>query len=1163
MALAQVTLDDKYTLESGRVYMTGMQALVRLPMLQRQRDDAAGLNTAGFISGYRGSPLGGYDAALWQAGRFLRNNHIHFQPGINEDQAATAVWGSQQVNLFPKARYDGVFGIWYGKGPGVDRSGDAIKHGNYAGSSKHGGVLLLAGDDHGCKSSTMPHQSEYGFIHYGVPILHPAGVQEYIDYGLYGFALSRYSGCWIGFKAIGDTVESSGTVSIDPQRLDIKLPTDFDMPADGLNIRYPDVPMHLEQRLVTFKHPAAQAFVRANGLDKVVIDSPNARLGIVSTGKAYLDLRQALDELGIDEREAAKMGIRLYKVAMTWPLEPQGLLEFATGLEQILVVEEKKPLLEDQIKKLLYNRSNAPRVIVGKTDEEGRPLLQEWGEITPGMVARALVSRLRQYDDRPAFNQRLARLDQIESEARGQAPKLMRSPYFCSGCPHNSSTNVPDGSRAMAGIGCHGMALWIPQRNTQTITHMGGEGVNWVGQAPFTDEKHVFQNLGDGTYYHSGLLAIRAAVAGKVNITYKILYNDAVAMTGGQPHDGPLTPWEISRQVAAEGVKRVVVVTDEPDKYAVGTQWAEGVTIHHRSELDRIQKELREVEGVTILIYDQTCAAEKRRRRKRGRYPDPAKRVFINDAVCEGCGDCSAKSNCVSVQPLDTELGRKRQIDQSNCNKDFSCLTGFCPSFVTVHDGAVRKAKPTAAKSGGDRFVDIPEPQQASAAEPYGILITGIGGTGVITIGALLGMASHIAGKAASVLDSTGLSQKNGAVASHVRIADNAADLHAVRIATGGARLILGCDIVTAVAPDALATANQGATNAVINTYVVPPAAFVMDQTIDLGAERMIARIKAAAGGPDSVFVNASQLATALMGDAIATNLFMLGAAYQKGLIPLPAEAILRAIELNAVAVEMNKRSFAWGRLAVVDPEYVESVAAPMMPKKTAQTAIAQTLPDIVAKRVKLLTDYQDAAYAKRYADLVARVEQAEKTRAKGREGLAEAVARNYYKLLAYKDEYEVARLHTDPAFAEKLNRQFEGDYTLRFHMAPPLLARRDPQTGELQKMEFQGKWLLPVLKVIASMKGLRGTAFDIFGRTAERRMERALITEYEAIVAALIAKLDGDNHALAFQIADVPDRIRGFGHVKERNVKLARADWARLLPTWRSGQPMQAAAAE
>ena len=891
MALAQVTLDDKYTLESGRVYLTGMQALVRLPMLQRQRDDAAGLNTAGFISGYRGSPLGGYDAALWQASRFLARNHIHFQPGVNEDQAATAVWGSQQVNLFPKAKYDGVFGIWYGKGPGVDRSGDAIKHGNYAGSSQHGGVLALAGDDHGCKSSTMPHQSEYGFIHYGLPILHPAGVQEYIDYGLYGIALSRYSGCWVGFKAIGDTVESSGTVSIDPGRIEIKLPTDFDMPAEGLNIRYPDVPMHLEERLVTYKHPAAQAFARANKLDKVVLDSPNARLGIVSTGKSYLDLRQALDELGIDEAAAAALGIRLYKVAMTWPLEPTGVLEFAKGLEEILVVEEKKPLLEDQIKSLLFNRPDMPRRIIGKRDEEGRPLLPEWGEITPGMVAKALVDRVRRYDDRPEFNQRLARLDQIENEARGSAPKLMRSPYFCSGCPHNSSTKIPEGSRAMAGIGCHGMALWMPTRNTQTITHMGGEGVNWVGQAPFTEEKHVFQNLGDGTYYHSGLMAIRAAVAGKVNITYKVLYNDAVAMTGGQPHDGPLTPPDISRQVAAEGVSRVVVVTDEPDKYPVGTDWADGVTIHHRSELDAVHKELREIEGVTVLIYDQTCAAEKRRRRKRGRFPDPAKRVFINDAVCEGCGDCSVQSNCVSVQPLDTELGRKRQIDQSNCNKDFSCLTGFCPSFVTVHDGAVRKAKPVKAADGGDRFADLPEPTQQSSAEPYGILITGIGGTGVITIGALLGMASHIAGKACSVLDSTGLSQKNGAVASHVRIADNADDLHAVRIATGGAKLILGCDIVTAIAPDALATANQGTTNTVINTHVVPPAAFVLDQSIDMSADSMIERIKETAGGADSVFINASQIATALMGDAIATNLFMLGAAYQKGLIPLPVAA--------------------------------------------------------------------------------------------------------------------------------------------------------------------------------------------------------------------------------------------------------------------------------
>ena len=693
MSIAAVTLDDKYEREQGRVFMTGMQALVRLPMLQRQRDVAAGLNTAGFISGYRGSPLGGYDAALWSARRFLDRSHIKFQPGLNEDLAVTAVWGTQQVNLWPGGKYDGVFGIWYGKGPGVDRSGDAIKHLNYDGSSRYGGVLLIAGDDHGAKSSTLPHQSEPAFMSFGVPVFHPAGVQEYLDLGLHGFALSRFSGCAVGFKAVGETVESSASVSIDPQAVSINMDIDFDMPDGGLNLRYPDPPPDKEIRLQEYKLPAALAYARANRLDQVIFDTPRPRLGIVTTGKAYLDVRQAFDELGLTEEMAADMGIRLYKVAMTWPLEPEGALEFAQGLEEILVVEEKRPILEDQFRALLYGRDGAPKRIMGKRDENDRVLLPEIGELTPGMVARSIVGRLKMYNDMPDFDQRLARIEQIETGAQGSPPTILRTPYFCSGCPHNTSTRTPDGSRSMAGIGCHGMALWMPDRNTQTITHMGAEGVNWIGQAPFCKTDHIFQNLGDGTYYHSGLLAIRAAIDAGVNITYKILFNDAVAMTGGQPvvnqEDGKLTPDEISRQVHAEGVARIVLVSDEPDKYPIGTNWAPGTTFHHRDELDKVQKELRETPGTTILIYDQTCAAEKRRRRKRGLFPDPPKRAFINDLVCEACGDCSAASNCVSVLPKETEWGRKRQIDQSNCNKDFSCVNGFCPSFVTVHGGQV------------------------------------------------------------------------------------------------------------------------------------------------------------------------------------------------------------------------------------------------------------------------------------------------------------------------------------------------------------------------------------------------------------------------------------------------------------------------------------------
>jgi indolepyruvate ferredoxin oxidoreductase len=1161
MSLNRVTLDDKYDLTKSRVFVTGYQALVRLTLMQHERDKRAGLNTAGYVTGYRGSPLGGLDYQFQRAVSQLAPRNVVFQPGINEDLAATALWGSQQAELRGEGKYDGVFGIWYGKGPGVDRSGDAFKHGNIAGSSRHGGVLLMAGDDHGCKSSTLPHQSEPAFISASIPVLHPAGVQEYIDFGLYGFALSRYSGCWIGFKAVGETVESSASVSIDPTRIQVRLPEDFEPPADGLNIRYPDVPMAQEERLLRFKLPAAQAFVRANGLDRIVFGAPQARLGIVSTGKAYLDVRQALDELGLDEQAAAALGIRLYKVALTWPLEPQGALAFARGLEEILVVEEKRPIIEDQLKKLLYNRADAPRVVVGKLDAEGRPLLPDWGELTPGMVAQAIVGRLRRFADRPEFEQRLARMEQIEREAKGSPAKLARTPYFCSGCPHNTSTQLPEGSRAMAGIGCHGMALWMPQRNTQTITHMGGEGVNWIGQAPFTRENHVFQNLGDGTYFHSGYLAIRAAVAAKVNITYKILYNDAVAMTGGQRHDGQVTVPNIAWQMYGEGAAKIVIVADDPDKYPVGVSFPPGVEVKPREELDAVQRMLRDIPGTTVLIYDQVCAAEKRRRRKRGTFPDPQRRVFINDAVCEGCGDCSAKSNCVSVQPLDTEFGRKRQIDQSNCNKDYSCLKGFCPSFVTVNGGGVRRAAPSKSgrPAGEELFDRLPAPDIPPASEPYGILITGIGGTGVITIGALLGMAAHIEGKGCSVLDQTGLSQKNGAVASHVRIAERPEDIHAVRIATGGARLILGCDIVTATAPDSLAVANQGVTNAVVNAYVAPPAAFVLDNALDLSAEPMIRRIGEAAGGPRSVFINGSEIATALLGDAIATNLFMLGVAFQHGLIPLSEASILQAIELNAVAVEQNRRAFQWGRLAAHDRAAVETLAKPLI-RTVEPASFAKALPDIVAKRAAFLAEYQDAAYAERYRAAVARVEQAEREKAKGMSGLAEAVARNLFKLMAYKDEYEVARLYTSGEFRRKLEQQFAGDYTLSFHLAPPLFARRDPRTGELEKREY-GPWVFTAFKLLAKLKGLRGTRLDVFGLTEERKAERRLIDQYLSTVDELAARLDHDSHALCTRIAELPDEIRGFGHVKERNLKKAKAREAELLALLREPRAKPAAA--
>ncbi|MGY3422937.1 indolepyruvate ferredoxin oxidoreductase [Bradyrhizobium sp. F1.13.4] len=930
MTLMQVELDDKYRLESKRIFLSGTQALVRLPMLQRERDRLQGLNTGGFISGYRGSPLGMYDHALWRAKSHLQQHDIAFVPGLNEDLAATAVWGSQQVGLFPGAKVDGVFGIWYGKGPGVDRSVDALKHANAAGTSLNGGVLALAGDDHGCQSSTLAHQSEQVFAAALIPVINPATLQDYLDLGLYGFALSRFSGCWVGFKAISETVESSASIYSDPERIRIRLPDDFEMPPGGLNIRWPDPPLDAERRLFGPKMAAVQAFARANQLDRIVLDSRPARLGIVATGKAYLDLRQALADLGITDKDAQDLGLRIYKVALTWPLEESGAKRFAEGLQDVLVVEEKRGFIEDQLMRILYNIDASKRpTVTGKRDERGAPLLPSEGELTPTLVASALVARLRKLGHHsPVLEQRLARLEAFDTPVPASAQiKLARTPFFCSGCPHNTSTRVPEGSRAMAGIGCHGMALSMPTRRTDLISHMGAEGVNWIGQAPFTTEQHIFQNLGDGTYTHSGLLALRAASAAGISITYKILYNDAVAMTGGQPAEGAFNVAQIAHQVWAEGVKRLAIVSDDPTKYPEANYFPQGATVHHRRELDAVQRELRDIKGLTVIVYDQTCAAEKRRRRKRGLYPDPAKRAFINELVCEGCGDCSQASNCVSVQPLETEFGRKRQIDQSNCNKDFSCVEGFCPSFVTVHGGTLKRIK-TSAVDSGQLFADLPLPPARELDAPYNILVTGIGGTGVITIGALLGMAAHVDGRGCSALDFTGLSQKNGAVMSHVRIAAKPEDISAVRITTGGADVILGCDMIVSAGPPALSRAERGVTKAYVNADLQPTASFVQNPDLDFEMGAMQTVLRDAVGDKNLDIIDATGIASALMGDSIATNPFMLGFAFQKGAIPLSLDALLRAIEINGAAIEMNRLAFTWGRLAAHDMSRVRKRAA-------------------------------------------------------------------------------------------------------------------------------------------------------------------------------------------------------------------------------------------
>ncbi|WP_314410645.1 indolepyruvate ferredoxin oxidoreductase family protein [Pseudomonas kuykendallii] len=1144
MSLAEIRLDDKYRLATGHLYLTGTQALTRLPMLQRQRDLAHGLNTACFISGYRGSPLGGLDKSLWDAREFLQQNAIHFQPGVNEELGATAVWGSQQTNLFPGARYDGVFSLWYGKGPGVDRCGDVFKHGNSAGVSPHGGVLLLAGDDHGCKSSTIAHQSEHAFIAASIPVLNPANVQEILDYGILGWELSRYSGCWVALKTIAENVDSSAVVDVDPLRIQVALPEDFALPEDGVHIRWPDPPLAQEKRLNTFKIYAARAFARANRLNRVMLDSPSPRLGIITTGKSYLDVRQALEDLGLDEALCAQVGLRVLKVGMSWPLEPVSVHEFAEGLDEILVVEEKRSIIEDQLTGQLYNWpvGKRPRV-VGEFDEQGVSLLPNLAELTPAMIARVIARRLAPIYSSAAIEERLAFLDAKEKALAAPRHHTQRTPHFCSGCPHNSSTKVPEGSRAQGGIGCHYMTQWM-DRSTDTFTQMGGEGATWIGQAPFTETAHVFQNLGDGTYFHSGHLAVRAAVAAGVNITYKILYNDAVAMTGGQPIDGELRVDQLSQQIFAEGVKRIALVSDEPDKYPSRAGFAPIVSFHHRRELDAVQRELRAFKGVSVIIYDQTCATEKRRRRKRGKLVDPAKRAFINPAVCEGCGDCSVKSNCLSVLPLETELGRKRQIDQSACNKDFSCVEGFCPSFVTVHGGSLRKPAAMGAKA---LFEALPEPRQPTLTRPWNILLPGVGGSGVTTVGALLGMAAHLEGKGCTVLDQAGLAQKFGPVISHIRIAARQSDIHAVRIAAGETDLLLGCDLVVAASEESLAKLNENIAHAVINSHESPTAEFTRNPDAHVPGAAMREALAEAVGGGRIHFIDATRLASRLLGDSIASNLFMLGYAYQKGLVPVSAEAIEQAITLNAVAVEANRQAFLWGRRAAHDLAAVERLVQP----EEMAAPRCEGLDEVMAHRMALLRDYQNSAYAERYQALVERVRGVDRG---PQQALTAAVARYYFKLLAYKDEYEVARLYSDETFRRQLEAQFEGDYRLQFHLAPSWLSRPDPRTGEPRKREF-GPWMLSAFRVLARFKFLRGSVLDPFGHSAERRLERELIADYEADVDHLLGVLSEGNYRTAVAIAELPEQIRGYGHVKQRALEAAKQEKRRLLAQLQAGE--------
>jgi indolepyruvate ferredoxin oxidoreductase len=1177
-ALASVSIDDKYTLGKGRVYISGTQALVRLPMLQQERDRRSGWNTAGYISGYRGSPLGGFDQALWKAKKHLAERKIVFQPGVNEDLAATAVWGTQQTNIWNTGKHDGVFGMWYGKGPGVDRSGDVLKHANSAGTSPLGGVLALAGDDHAAKSSSVAHQSEHALIAAGIPVLYPSNVQEYIEYGLHGWAMSRYSGLWVGMKCVTDVVESSASIEIDPDRFTIATPDDFEMPMDGLSIRWPDPPLDQEARLFDYKWYAALAYIRANKLNRIVTDSPSPRFGIMTAGKAYLDVRQALEDLGLDEDTCSQVGIRVMKVGCVWPLDAQDARAFSTGLEEILVVEEKRQILEYALKEELYNwRDDVRPKVYGKFDERGNEggewsvprgdwLLPARYELSPALIAKAIGKRLSKFDlpesVRASIQARLNVIDAKERELAKPSTVTDRKPWFCSGCPHNTSTRVPDGSRAAAGIGCHYMAMWMDRR-TETFTQMGGEGVSWLGQMHFSNDKHIFVNLGDGTYFHSGHLAIRAAVAAEASITYKILYNDAVAMTGGQPVDGVLTVPQIAHQLHAEGVKKLVIVTDEPEKYTPAVRLPEGVTVHHRDELDRIQLELREIAGTTVLIYDQTCATEKRRRRKRGTYPDPARRAFINDKVCEGCGDCSVKSNCLSVEPLVTPLGTKRKINQSSCNKDYSCVNGFCPSFVVAEGAEVRR--PTSAAKGGKLpdFSNLPLPQIPDLCKPYGIVVTGVGGTGVVTIGALLGMAAHLEGKGVTVLDMTGLAQKGGAVMSHVQIAATPDKLHATRVATGEASLLIGCDSIVSASPEVISKTQHDVTKAAINSAAVPTAEFLANPTWSFPKTQTETVIRDSIGH-NCEFIDANASALALLGDSIYANPLLLGYAWQKGWLPVSHEALARAIELNGVSIEKNKLALELGRyLAQHGPQTLDNLTGNV---KTSPVMlhVPESLDKTISRLSEFLAAYQNDAYAQRYQTAVERVRQKELSL--GIEPkqltLTKAVARNLAKLMAYKDEYEVARLYSEPVFLEKLRSQFEGepgkDYKLNFYLAPPMIAKRDDK-GHLIKRRF-GSWMLPAFRMVSKFKALRGTPLDIFGHTEERRTERQLVADYFALVDEFCQTLTADKKAAALELANLPDQIRGFGHVKENNLRPAMQRRESLLKTYRAGLTLKAA---
>ncbi|XDA99174.1 indolepyruvate ferredoxin oxidoreductase family protein [Sulfitobacter sp. LCG007] len=1125
-------LSDRYTRAEGRVFMTGTQALVRILLDQARRDRAAGLNTAGFVSGYRGSPLGGVDQELWRNGKLLQQERIKFLPAVNEDLGATAVLGAQQAVLDPHCEVEGVFSMWYGKGPGVDRSGDALKHGNAYGSAPKGGVLVVAGDDHGSVSSSMPHQSDVAFMAWFMPTLNPASVAEYQAFGEYGYALSRFSGTWVGFKAISETVESGMSVELSPDR--VFTQPDITVPPGGLHVRVADLPSPEIETRIRHKLAAVQAFVEANPIDRAIYGITDATFGFVSTGKGHLDLMEALRLLGLDEARCRTLGIDIYKVGMVWPLAHNSALDFVTGKREVLVVEEKRGIIESQFKEQFYDwPGRKPERMVGKYDEAMNPLVPWTGELSPRLLLPIIAARLDAFFPEEGFPAKARALTET-------VPQLLsvkgatRTPYFCSGCPHNTSTRVPEGSIAASGIGCHVMASWM-DRETVGYAQMGGEGVPWIAQSMFNGGKHIFQNLGEGTWYHSGVLAIRQAVAARTNITYKILYNDAVAMTGGQPVDGPVSAAAIAQSCRAEGIARIAVLSDDIGKFD-RAEFPSGTSFDDRSRLDAIQRELREIPGVTALIYEQTCATEKRRRRKRGRMEDPKRFVMINELVCEGCGDCSIASNCLSVEPLPTEFGTKRKINQNSCNKDYACLDGFCPSFVTV-EGATRRRKAGAGFDVAALTAALPDPELPTLEAPYDLLVTGVGGTGVITVGAVISMAAHLEGKGSSVLDFTGFAQKFGTVLGYVRLAERPELVHQVRIDEAQADAVIGCDAVVSSAPKASAHYRRG-TRMVLNLAEMPTGDLVLNRDADLRIAERRAVIEGAVGAENLSSFDANAMAEALLGDSVYANMMMLGFAWQKGLVPVGLEALARAVELNGVTPERNMMAFSYGRVMAQAPEKLRT-ALP-------DAAVPDDTPEaVIERRAAFLTDYQDAAYAARYRDRLAAFHAA--LPGDAADALCAAAARSLFKLMAYKDEYEVARLHRLPGFAERIAENFEGDYRVHHHLAPPLLPARRDARGRPKKRQF-GPWMNAAFGLLARMKSIRGRWYDPFAYHPDRRLERDLIGWYETILAELPARLGTLAPDAALRALSAPMDIRGYGPVKEKAAAEVKAEVAALL---------------